>query len=115
MRKTVQKEVAYCDKCGAECEFGITDCLRCGVGHCYECSKTEGKRYSHGVNFSGSGDGYYCRACDVDLTKIGGDKRHAAYRAVESLQLERNAWATDFQRRKEVAEAAVKALANNGE
>jgi len=111
MKKTELKEVTCCDHCGKETY--VTACMCCGTEHCWECRKTEGKEYSHGVNFSGSGDGYYCSGCDAALTKSGGDERHAAYRAVASLRHEADAWGTDFQRRQKAAEARVEALRHN--
>lgn len=111
MKKTELKESTYCDHCGKE--NYVTECMRCGTEHCYECRKTEGKEYSHGVHFSGSGDGYYCSKCDAELMKSGGDERHTAYRAIASLRLEAEAWGTDFQRRQKAAEARVEELRHN--
>ena len=113
MKKTELKEVTCCDHCGKETY--VTACMGCGIEHCWECRKTEGKEYSHGVNFSGSGDGYYCSKCDAALAKNGDDERHTAYRAVASLRLEAEAWGADFQRRQKAAEARIEALRHNVE
>ena len=103
--KSVQTEVHCCDACGKE--FLVTACICCGKEYCYDCRKREGKEYSQGVHFSGSGDGYYCNPCDAKLTASGSDKLHAAYRAVASLRIEGQAWGEDFQRRCKAAEANV--------
>lgn len=111
MKKTVNKEVHFCDKCNAEQVYGFDECLCCGVEHCYECKKTEGRKYSHGVHVSGSGDGYYCNACDAKLLSSGEDKLHSAYRRVASLRAEAIAWSDGFDRRRNAAEMALSELA----
>jgi len=111
MKKTVQIEADCCDSCD---EQGyVTKCLSCGTEHCYECRKTEGKEYKHAINFSGSGDGYYCNKCDAELTKNKTDKRHTAYRHIESLRNEAKAWSDDFTKRSDEAEATLKRLGQN--
>ena len=108
MKKTVMKEVTCCDCCGKE-EY-LTACINCGVEHCYDCEKTEGKKYVHAVHFSGSGDGYYCKKCDDELTSSDSNPRHIAYRKIESLRNEANAWSVDFKARANKAESEVNAL-----
>lgn len=109
MKKTIQKEVHLCDKCGAE-ESYMNACRTCDTEMCYECWQKHGKEYAHGVHVRGSGDGYYCNPCDAKLTKSGADKRHAAYRVIESLRSELKSWFDDFQRRQTKAEKALKDL-----
>jgi len=109
MKKTELKEVTCCDHCSKETY--VTACMRCGKEHCWECRKTEGVEYHHGVYVSGSGDGYYCSECDSILTKAGDNERHSAYRAVMSLRREVDVWGTDFQRRKKDAETRLAAAA----
>ncbi len=106
MKKTIQKEVKLCDKCGKEDSYPGA-CVCCGVEMCYECQREHGKSYNHAVYFQGSGDGFYCLPCDAKLTAEGKDKRHNAYRAVKSLKDELEAWHADFKRRQEAAEKAV--------
>lgn len=111
MQKQVMKTVHVCDHCGSEECYGNDGCLGCGVEHCYECKKTEGRVYNHAVSFSGSGDGYYCNVCDAKLTSDGTDKRHNAYREIAALRTEAQIWGEDFQRRQKVAEKALSSLA----
>ena len=108
MKKIVQKEVHVCDKCGKETY--PDPCLGCGTEVCYECQPKHGKNYRHSVYFQGSGDGFYCSPCDTKLTEGGTDARHNAYCAVKSLKDELEAWHTDFKRRQEKAEDALKSL-----
>lgn len=108
MKKTVLKEVDCCDVCGKD-DY-VTACMGCGVDHCYDCSKTEGKTYPHAVHFSGSGDGYYCKTCDYELTVSGGNQPHAAYRKIESLRNEEKAWCADFRKRSDSAEEKLSAI-----
>ena len=65
MKKTIKKEVTFCDNC--EKETYVEPCLRCGVEHCWKCKEIESVEYGHAVYFQGSGDGYYCKACDEFL------------------------------------------------
>lgn len=108
MKKTVTKEVTCCDCC--EKEEYLTTCMNCGIEHCYDCEKTEGKKYVHAVNFSGSGDGYYCKKCDTDLISNRISPRHIAYRKIESLRNESKAWNENFRLRANEAEQEVAAL-----
>lgn len=109
MRKTIQKEVDCCDACAKEDTY-VYACKNCGTEHCYECRETEGKKYNHAVNFSGSGDGYYCNKCDARLTKTKENELHVAYCHVQSLRNEATAWSDDFRKRSDKAEAHLKAL-----
>ena len=87
MKKTILKEVTFCDCCGEETY--VTQCLRCGTEHCYECRKKVGKDYTHSVHCSGSGDGYYCNICDHLLRKTKEDEIHSAYVEIDNLGTER--------------------------
>lgn len=108
MKKTVTKEVDCCDVCGKE-DY-VNTCMSCGIDHCYDCSQTRGKRYAHAVNFSGSGDGYYCSSCDNSLTSSGIDLTHASYRKIESMRNEEKAWYADFRKRADSAEKRLSAI-----
>lgn len=110
MKKTKQIEVDICDVCGKETELAYT-CRRCDQIQCYECKKNHGVEYTHSVHFSGSGDGFYCKACDVKLTDYNTDPLHNAYRAVAALKLESKTYYEDFKNRQDEAEAEVKRLA----
>ena len=72
MKKTITKEVTCCDCC--EKEEHMETCINCKVEHCYACSKTEGKKYSHAVNFGGSSDGYHCPCKMARLAKEEAEK-----------------------------------------
>ena len=112
MKKMVLKEIYYCDSCGKEAY--VTPCLKCGVEHCWECRKTEGKEYPHSVYATGSGDGYYCSSCEAILKDTGSDERYVAYRVIASLRKEEEVWGTDYQRRRKIAEERLKALNKKG-
>lgn len=106
MKKTISKETHFCDKCGKE--YAYPDrCERCGMECCYECAEKHMHKYTHAVHFSGSGDAYYCNACDT-VAASNGDKKHAAYRRIASLKAESMAWSKDFTRRTEEAQEAIK-------
>ena len=116
MKKQITVEGHSCDVCGAEVSAGyVSTCMHCGAEHCWDCSKTEGKAYQHGVYLGGSGDGYYCNGCDVSLTKNGSDPRHREYRAIESLRREAEEWEMIFRRRKKAAEEKLEALSLGGQ
>lgn len=106
MKKNITKEVHFCDKC--EKESSTEACLGCGVELCYDCQKAHGKNYQHAVNFRGSGDGFYCNACDASFTAAGTNRRHNAYREIKSLRFEMESWNEDFKKRKEAAEEELK-------
>lgn len=110
MKRTIQKEVHFCDQCGKEDSYP-TACMGCGTEMCGQCQNKHGKAYTHAVYCSGSGDGFYCNPCDAKLTAAGDDKRHNAYRAIKSLRYELEAWSIDFKKRQEAAEKAVLAFA----
>lgn len=109
MKKKITKEVSVCDKCGAECDYA-TECVNCGMELCYKCSDKHGVDYAHAVYYTGSGDGFYCNPCDVNLTKSRKDERHNAYTVIKSLKLELDAWGSDFKKRQEAAEQKVKSF-----
>jgi hypothetical protein len=108
MKKVIEKETEFCDVCGKE-ETYPHKCLNCGKEICYKCAKTEGIEYKHSVWASGTGDGFYCNACDLKL-KTTGDKLHTAYRKIVSLRNEQDGFYKDFRERAEKAEADVKKL-----
>lgn len=110
MKKTAECVIYVCDQCGAESQYRHDACKACGVEHCYACQKTHGVEYPHGVHLRGSGDGYYCKPCDAQLTKEGKDEVHSAYRAIHILRAEQEAYYTDFKRRQEIAEKRLKEL-----
>jgi len=107
MKKIVQKEVSICDHCGKE-EY-TEPCLRCGIEHCWECRETQGIEYRHSVHFQGTGDGYYCRACDKYL-KEHKDILHSAYLAIKKLKNEEKEFYDDFKKRVDEAEEHLQYL-----
>ena len=103
MKKKVERTVHECDSCHKDCDYPVT-CLNCGAEYCYGCAKNKGKEYSHGVYAQGSGDGFYCSTCNSKLIASGNNEKHCAYRAIERLKVECEAWNIDFNRRKLLAE-----------
>ena len=106
------KEVAikkyFCDICGNDSEKWNA-CDNCEKSICYDCQKIHMKKYPHSVWASGSGDGQYCNECDAMLSK-NGNKRHAAYRLIQSLRNESKGFYEDFKSRADNAEKAIKDL-----
>lgn len=112
MRKTVRRTIHVCDHCGNE-EVMPNTCLKCGKQFCFDCAHTHAVSYSPLVGCSGSSDVLYCKQCDARLASDGNDQLHAAYRAIASLQLEREVWNRDFQKRSQAAEALARAHSVN--
>ena len=108
MKKNINKEVTVCDKCGKE--NYVEACLNCAVEMCYECRIKHGVSYSYGVFFQGSGDGFYCNACDDKLNKSKSDKRHNAYTSIRNLRVEHESWSEDFRQRSSDAEKRLEKL-----
>ena len=108
MKKQVIEEQIFCDFCGRQSYAG-NDCLKCKMNICWECQKTKAVKYSHAIYFSGSGDGLYCQTCDAELEKRG-DSLHRAYRKIRALIEESNRWNENFEQRKKLAEAELKAM-----
>lgn len=108
MRKIVEKEVTFCDFCGAE--NYVEPCLKCGKEACWECKKKPevGVEYSHAVYFCGGGDGFYCRPCDLALSESQADAKHNAYVAIRSLRDELKGWQVSFEKRQKIAEEQVR-------
>jgi hypothetical protein len=108
MKQVIQQEISVCDVCttGRAC---YEPCIECGKEVCYDCKKIHGKTYHAGVSWSGSGDGYYCAECDASM-RANGDKRHRAYRAIESLRAEAEGFYSSFKTRTAEAELEVKQL-----
>lgn len=107
MKRTIEKEVTICDNCKAESY--VSRCLSCGTEHCWRCRESCGREYHQALYISGSGDGYYCKACDAKLTQSG-DKLHAAFQKIETLQRESTAWNENFEQRRQNAEQELEAI-----
>ena len=108
MKKIIEKEATFCDHCGKEAY--VETCLCCGVDHCYECRKTQGVEYEHGVGFSGNGDGYYCNECDTKLSKSKADPLYNAYHEIKTLRQKQRLWYAKFNAEVTAAEQRIKAL-----
>lgn len=76
-------------------------CLGCGKDFCYDCQEKKGVRYNPGVFTSGSGDGFYCHACDKSNATSA---LHQAFVSILELRNESDRWNEDFQKRKLAAE-----------
>lgn len=110
MKKMVMMEVHECESCHKIDSYASSVCLDCGKEFCWECSEKNGTKYRYGIWGSGSGDGYYCKDCDIKLIESGEDKKHNAYRLIQRLQLETIAWNKDFKIRADAAEKALKEI-----
>ena len=102
MKKEVTIVKSFCDTCGKEAS-SYSNCDHCGKELCYDCAKLELKDYKHAVSFSGSGDGSYCLACDAELI-VTGNRKHSAYRKIESLRNEAASFYADHAKRAKKAE-----------
>jgi hypothetical protein len=103
MKKKITIDATYCDACGLR-DY-VDPCLGgCGVEHCWRCQETQGVKYNHGVYFSGGGDGYYCRPCDMALSENGTNPLHQAYQAIRALRDESAKFYADHEARTKVAE-----------
>lgn len=112
MKKKILMEVHECESCH-KTETYVTECLSCGKEFCWECAEKSGTKYRHGVWGSGSCDGYYCRECDIKLIESGKDKKHNAYRLIQRLRAETEAWNRDFKVRADAAEKELEELQKN--
>ena len=86
MKKIIQKEVEFCDKCGRELDFCKSTCMNCGLTYCYNCSESGMVEYPHALHRSGGGDGCYCKKCDAVLTHAHDSALHNAYREMQKLR-----------------------------
>jgi hypothetical protein len=105
-KRMVEVEQIFCDKCGADASPD-DPCLGCGLNHCRQCQKTEGVEYTHAVWASGSGDGYYCRPCDIRAFETH-NPLHEAFAAIRALRDESERYGKEFKKRSEAAEATLK-------
>ena len=108
MKKKVEMDMTFCDKCGKQ-DYVYT-CIRCGYEVCYECRKSEMVEYTSGVHFSGSGDGCYCNNCDSILLVNGTDPLYNAYRNIKELKEENESSYLFFKNRSEQAENNISIL-----
>lgn len=114
MKKTISREVNVCDFCNSEADC-YHRCRLCKKDVCYTCKDgCVGIEYRHGVYMQGSGDGFYCSACDAKARKSG-DKLHAAYLAVQCLRNEAAGWGADFDKRRKAAEEVLDKLEREDE
>lgn len=107
MKKEVFKQVHFCDKCGKE-EY-VYRCMGCGSEFCFDCMKESMIEYHHAVNFSGSGDGLFCKICDASPPPMVADLWWA-YRQVKRLKKEAKAFYDSLDKRSKAAEAEVEKL-----
>jgi hypothetical protein len=108
--KTITVEQRYCDFCDKEA-YPWTVCLGCGKDLCPpigQQSNSHSIKYPHGVNVSGSDDGYYCLLCDVRLSETKDDPLHQAYAAVRALRDESTQAYEALQQREKSAEAEIR-------
>lgn len=110
MKKTIKKEVLFCDVCKKEMDYCTNRCLICGKEVCYDCAKEHVTTFHHAVHFSGSSDGRYCIECLSKPIPTEHIPLLNAYRNIVALRNESEAWSKDFEARGESAEATIKKL-----
>jgi len=108
VRKTISKEVEFCDRCGDEFNFGRS-CMVCGAEFCSSCGD-EIIKYSHGVFVGGSGDGHYCKKCDAQLRAEASDPLFNAYQKIKEITQEYVEAQEIFKKKSKAAEAEVERL-----
>ena len=108
MKKSILKEVTFCDCCDKE--GYVVQCIRCGIEHCWKCRESQGKNYTYSVWCSGSGDGYYCNECDEVLMKTEKSELHSAYVNINNLKKERIKLLKDIDSRCKLAEIELEQI-----
>lgn len=109
MKKTIEKEIDVCDECGDE-QHVYYKCKHCGIDHCWDCREEHGEQYAHSVHCSGSGDGYYCNACDNKLRDSKANALYNSYQGIQHLRKEENMFYVSFKERKNMAESKLQNL-----
>ena len=109
MKKTIEKEVTFCDHC--QTETYVDPCLHCGAEHCWRCRETQGIEYKHLTWGTGTGDGYYCTSCDNHIRTIGRvNPVHQAFLVIANLREESRLFYEDYKRRAREAEHCLEDL-----
>ena len=113
MKKTVQKEVEFCDFCGKEA--GYYHCLKCGKDFCFDCQKAKAATYRHSVRSEGSMDGIYCHDCNNKIMAGDGDGENLfmAYLGIANLSKEYKIFTESFNPRRIAAEEKLEILWRN--
>jgi len=111
MKKTITIEIDCCDveSCGREVSARYP-CMNCGVVHCHNCRKTQGVVYNHRIYGCGTGDAYYCNACDALLRKQGADVLHNAYTSLGKIRKEIDEFVISMEQRASIVEDVIKKL-----
>ena len=108
MIQTKVKEVHCCDTCGEE-EDCMPACDNCGAEYCWD-HRDDLISYAYSIDFSGDGDGSYCKKCAEALT-ASKDQRLLAYIAIQDLLAEAAEAEKAFRERAAAAEALVASFA----
>ena len=108
MKKTITIEAPFCDHCNLHTY--VAPCLRCKTEHCWHCQEKLGVTYCFSTYGSGTGDGYYCRPCDILLCESKNDAIHNAYTEIRLLRQENVDFLADWRLRAEKVEAELKKL-----
>lgn len=98
-------EIRICDFCekSDQCYYKC-DC--CGKDVCFDCRDNVGVQYEHSMCCSGTGDGFYCHACDAsDKSDL-----HTAFVRIRSLRLEAQAFYEGHRTRSDEAEKRLKEI-----
>ncbi len=105
VEKTVTMDI--CDICKGD-SYKWNECFSCVKNICYKCKDNVAHEYKHGIYVSGSENGLYCNECDTRLRESNNNRKHKAYRAVESLRREAEGWNRDFDLRCKKVEEELK-------
>lgn len=107
MRKKQTIINKYCDICARE-EEAFDTCLCCGKDFCISHAKTMGVEYLFSVNFGGSGDGFFCKKCDIELSNDNTThplyRLHEAYKEIKYLRDEAKEYYKKLEKRGDEAE-----------
>lgn len=107
IKRTIAVDI--CDCCKVK-ESHSQKCLNCGKAVCFECERGgHGKDFRHSIHCSGSGDGFYCSEC-VPQMIASGEPLFMAYRSIQLLSAEYEAYYKEFEKRAEIAKAAIARL-----
>lgn len=109
MKKMINKEVAFCDGCGKEREYGPI-CFICKDEFCYDCSKTHGTKLSEGIHHSGGKDLFICKTCEAKILSATTVQKNAyyAYLHLQKLRCDYNSFYEQFNKLQDEAESNAK-------
>ena len=105
MKKEITITEAICDICNTNRSHN--SCTECGLDVCYDCEYIGHlTKYAHAIHCTGSGDRYYCNACEKILKKSG-DRLFFAYQEIQNLRAEEKKFYQSFKVKTKAAERKV--------